>query len=130
MTETSQTASTGARSGPFAAAGPLIVSAANPRYFAVASANRANQPIVYLTGSHIWNNLHDGMGPDRNCVDAPEPFDFDAYLDFLNDHGHNFIRLWRKVADKLIVERMGTINFSAPFIAARPAVLYLKHVGQ
>jgi len=31
----------------------------NPRYFTVASdEGRA----VYLTGSHIWNNLHDGMG--------------------------------------------------------------------
>lgn len=98
MTETSQTGETtpsGALTGPFAAAGPLIVSAANPRYFAVASANSANQPVVYLTGSHIWNNLQDGMGPGLNCADTPEPFNFDNYLDFLNDHGHNFIRLWR-----------------------------------
>ena len=44
---------------------------------------------VYLTGSHTWNNLVD-MG---RATRRP-PFDFDAYLDFLEPHGHNFIRLW------------------------------------
>jgi hypothetical protein len=75
-----------------AAAGPLVVSEANPRYFAVASGDGA---VVYLTGSHIWNNFHDGMGPGSGCADTPEQFDCDAYLGFLQDHGHNFIRLWR-----------------------------------
>jgi hypothetical protein len=50
---------------------------------------------VYLTGSHVNNNLHDGLGFGRECPDAPEVFDFDAYLDFLAAHGHNFARLWR-----------------------------------
>src|SRR3712207_7249271 len=31
----------------------------------------------------------------RECADAPERNDYDAYLRFLKDHGHNFIRLWR-----------------------------------
>jgi hypothetical protein len=31
------------------------------------------------------------MGP----TDPPAPFDFTAYLDFLDRHHHNFIRLWR-----------------------------------
>jgi hypothetical protein len=44
------------------APGPLVVSDANPRYFTVAS---GDGPAVYLTGSHIWNNFHDGMGPAR-----------------------------------------------------------------
>src|SRR5918995_1581911 len=44
------------------AAGPLVVSAANPRYFAVAS-DPDDGRVVYLTGSHIWNNFHDGVGP-------------------------------------------------------------------
>lgn len=65
-----------------AAAGPLVVSSANPRYFTVRSANAADQRAVYLTGSHIWNNLHDGMGPGAGCADRPEPFDFDGYLTF------------------------------------------------
>jgi hypothetical protein len=74
------------------ARGPLGVAAANPRYFTVAS-NQSKA--VYLTGSHIWNNLHDGMGPGAGCAEAPEPLDYDAYLDFLAEHGHNFVRLWR-----------------------------------
>ena len=41
----------------------LQVSAANPRYFTAAAGDTADQKAVYLTGSHIWNNLHDGMGP-------------------------------------------------------------------
>src|SRR6266545_3479352 len=74
------------------APGPLTVSPANPRYFTVAG---TDGPAVYLTGSHIWNNLHDGLGPGRSCVDPPERNDFPAYLDFLTAHAHNFIRLWR-----------------------------------
>jgi hypothetical protein len=74
------------------APGPLVVSDANPRYFTVASGDGT---AVYLTGSHIWNNFHDGMGPGSGCADIPEQLDYDAYLEFLHDHGHNFIRLWR-----------------------------------
>jgi hypothetical protein len=77
---------------PAGAAGPLIVSAANPRYFTVASDTRR---AVYLTGSHIWNNLHDGMGPGAACTETAEQLDFGEYLDFLEAHDHNFVRLWR-----------------------------------
>src|SRR5262245_32160320 len=66
------------------ARGPLRAHPDNPRYFA----DRTGKP-VYLTGAHTWNNLID-MGPS----DPPERFDYDAYLDFLQQHGHNFIRLW------------------------------------
>ena len=66
------------------ARGPLRVHPDNPRYFTDGSGKA-----VYLTGAHTWNNLVD-MGPS----DPPERFDFDAYLDFLDSHGHNFIRLW------------------------------------
>ena len=76
-------------------AGPLVVSPSNPRYFTVAGTDPAEEKAIYLTGSHIWNNFHDGMGQGAQCADTPEPFDFQAYLDFLKDHGHNFIRLWR-----------------------------------
>jgi Family of unknown function (DUF6298) len=74
------------------ARGPLVVSTANPRYFTVASNQRK---AVYLTGSHIWNNLHDGMGPGAACAEPPERLDYRAYLDFRAEHGPNFIRLWR-----------------------------------
>jgi hypothetical protein len=77
------------------ALGPLVVSQANPRYFTVASSEAAEERAVYLTGSHIWNNFHDGMGPGPDCGEAPEAVDFDAYLKFLKEHNHNFIRLWR-----------------------------------
>ena len=78
---------------PRSAPGPLVVLAANPRYFTVAGDR--DERAVYLTGSHIWNNLHDGMGPGEACSDEPERMDFGEYLDFLEERGHNFIRLWR-----------------------------------
>lgn len=64
--------------------GLLRVHPTNSRYFTDDSGNA-----IYLTGSHMWNNLID-MGKD----DPPEPLDFNAYLDFLQKYGHNFIRLW------------------------------------
>src|SRR2546422_9440610 len=82
----------GQRPGP--APGPLVVSRTNPRYFEVASGAAAHRA-VYLTGSHVWNNFHDGMGPGAACTETPEPFDYPAYRRFLKDHGLNFIRLWR-----------------------------------
>jgi hypothetical protein len=75
--------------------GPLVVSRTNPRYFAVAHAEGAQENLVYLTGSHVNNNFHDGLGPGHDCPDDPERFDFDAYLDLLSERGHNFIRFWR-----------------------------------
>ena len=67
-----------------AAPGPLRVCPENPRYFAD-PAGKA----VFLAGSHTWGNLAD-MGK----TDPPPAFDFDAYLDFLVRHHHNFFRLW------------------------------------
>ena len=74
------------------AVGPLVVSKSNPRYFTVDS---REDRLVYLTGSHVNNNLHDGLGFGSECPAEPERFDFGDYLDFLEAHGHNFIRLWR-----------------------------------
>jgi hypothetical protein len=84
---------TGPLSGPDAAAGPLVVSAANPRYFTVGSGGAADRKVVYLTGSHVWNNFHDGLGPGATCGAEENPYS--AYLELLRDHGHNVIRLWR-----------------------------------
>lgn len=67
------------------ATGPLRVHPTNPRYFTDGS-GRA----IYLTGSHPWNTIQD-MG----ITQPPPAFDFDAFLDFLEKHGHNFVRLWR-----------------------------------
>jgi len=62
----------------------LQVSAVNPRYFADASGR-----VVYLTGSHYWKNVQ-----DNGTTDPPAAFDNAAYLDFLQQHNHNFTRLW------------------------------------
>ena len=69
---------------PSRATGPLRVHPTNPRYFTDGSGQA-----IYLTGSHTWNNL-----VDMDKADPPTPFDFEAYLDFLDRYGHNFIRLW------------------------------------
>jgi len=66
------------------ATGPLRPHPANPRWFADPT-GRA----VVLVGSHTWQNLQDS--------DIHEPvsrFDYDAYLDFLEERNHNFFRLW------------------------------------
>ncbi len=68
-----------ANSAPLLTRGPLKVSKANPRYFA-----DADDRVVYLTGSHYWENFQD----------VTEPFDYEAYLDRLTALHHNFIRLW------------------------------------
>ena len=75
------------------AIGPLVVSKSNPRFFTIAS--NPDGKAIYLTGSHIWNNFHDGMGPGSECAEISEQFDYEAYLKFLKERGHNFIRLWR-----------------------------------
>jgi Family of unknown function (DUF6298) len=67
------------------AGGPLRVDPQNPRYFTDDSGQA-----IYLTGSHTWCNFE-----DCGSTDPPPPFDFEAYLDFLQRHHHNFIRLWR-----------------------------------
>ncbi len=86
--------------------GPLRVHPKNPRYFADAQ-GRA----VYVAGSHTWSNLQD-MG----LSDPPPPFDFDAYLNFLQRHNHNFIRLWRWEAPRY---RYRQTSFCAPHPWAR-----------
>lgn len=64
-------------------AGPLRPHERNPRYF-TDDTRRA----VYLTGSHTWATLH-----DRQLEETPK-FDYDEWLDFMVDHGHNFLRMW------------------------------------
>jgi hypothetical protein len=64
--------------------GPLRVHADNPCWFA-----RPDGQAVWLTGSHTWANFQ-----ERGVEGQTPNFDYEAYLDFLQRHGHNFIRLW------------------------------------
>jgi hypothetical protein len=64
--------------------GPLRVCSENRRYFTDDSGRG-----IYLTGSHTWASLKD-LGKS----DPPAPFDYDAYLDLLQDRHHNFMRMW------------------------------------
>ena len=80
------------------ASGPLRHSIAASPYF-----TNSNGKAVYLTGSHVWNNLQD-IEPPLRMDDSgkwlePEPtatlkFDFANYLRFLKKENHDFIRLW------------------------------------
>lgn len=63
---------------------PLRVHSQNPRYFGDGSGK-----VIYLTGSHTWNNQLD-MG----LTDPPEPFDYIKYLNWMAKYDHNFMRLW------------------------------------
>ena len=85
------------------ASGPLKVHPDNPRYFADAT----GRP-VYLTGAHTWSNFKD-MGK----TDPPPPFDFDAYLNFLQQHNHNFIRLWTWELTTYTYD--GKLTYAQPF---------------
>lgn len=66
------------------AKGPLRAHPDNPRYFTDGTGKA-----VYLTGSHTWNTLQD-WGTDGTV----RPLDFDAFVNFLKTHGHNFTLLW------------------------------------
>ncbi|RPJ25157.1 MAG: hypothetical protein EHM35_15755, partial [Planctomycetaceae bacterium] len=74
--------------GATPAAGPLRVGTVNPRYFV----DPDGRP-VYLTGSHTWQSLQDGILSGYTVV--TQPFDYVGYLDLLQKNHHNFIRLWR-----------------------------------
>jgi hypothetical protein len=64
--------------------GPLRVHPDNPRYFM----DSEGRP-VYLAGSHVWNNFIDwGQG------NPPPQFDHQAFIDWLKQKNHNFVRGW------------------------------------
>jgi hypothetical protein len=92
--------------------GRLSVLPGNSRYFTDATGRRA----VYLTGSHTWNNFQ-----DWGLTDPPRTFDYAAYLDFLERHGHNFIRLyvWEQAAWFPGTEKKVTIS-PLPYLRTGP----------
>lgn len=94
------------------ARGPLRLLNSNPRYFTDGSGKA-----VYLAGSHNWRNFQDNGHrlTSAEGQDPPPVFDFDAYLDFLAAHHHNFFRLWRWEAPKWAdVQPAGAIKYCQP----------------
>ncbi len=89
--------------GATSAMGPLKAHPDNPRYFADGTGKA-----IYLVGSHTWSNMKD-MGK----TDPPTPFDFDAYLDFMQQYNHNFIRLWTWELSKYAYNE--SITYAQPF---------------
>ncbi|MDN3510713.1 MAG: DUF6298 domain-containing protein [Candidatus Jettenia sp.] len=85
--------------------GSLKVHPSNPRYFTDESGKA-----IYLTGSHTWNNFK-----DIGTTNPPQPFDYEAYLDFLQQYNHNFIRLWTWELAKHKYKSEGIRKRSAPF---------------
>jgi len=65
-------------------AGPLAASE-NPNYFRDASG-----AVLILNGSQTWNTLQ-----DWGSNGSPQTLDFNAFVNFLTAHGHNFTLLWR-----------------------------------
>jgi hypothetical protein len=63
--------------------GPLVVSG-NPNYF-----KDANGAVLILNGSQTWNTFQD-WGSNGSL----ETLDFNAYVNFLTAHEHNFTLLW------------------------------------
>ena len=64
-------------------AGPLVASA-NPNYF-----KDANGSVLILNGSQTWNTFQD-WGSNGHL----ETLDFNYFVKFLREHGHNFTLLW------------------------------------
>jgi len=86
------------------AMGPLRVHPSNPRYFTDDSGKA-----IYVTGSHTWTNLEDIW-----ITDPPRVFDYTAYLDFMQQHNHNFMRMWRGEHPKYRYSSFPTFAYSNP----------------
>ena len=66
--------------------GPLRIDPDNPRYF-----TDGDGKAILLAGSHTWASLQ-----DYGYAEPIPAFDYQAYLDFLEAHNHNFFRLWNQ----------------------------------
>jgi len=72
------------------ALGPLRVHPTNPRYFSDGSGKA-----VYLVGSHHWDNFQRWFeGEAQQGMKAGYLGRFADYLDVLEKHQHNLVRLW------------------------------------
>ena len=66
------------------AEGPLKIHPKNPRYVADHDGNA-----IFLTGSHTWAAFQ-----ERGVEGETPDFGYEEYLEFLERHDHNFMRLW------------------------------------
>src|SRR5262245_35614581 len=64
--------------------GPLKVNRSNKRYF-TDDGRRA----IYLSGSHTWANFQDISTNESRVL-----FNYEAYLAFMQEYHHNFMRMW------------------------------------
>ena len=64
--------------------GVLRKSRRNPRYFEDGSGR-----VILLTGSHTWANLQEVR------LEGRPAFDYVEYLDMMERHEHNFMRMWQ-----------------------------------
>ena len=97
---------TGASAQP--ARGPLRILKSNPCFFTDGTGKA-----VYLAGTHNWNNFQD-TGHRSGSGDPPPALDFNAYLDFLQAHNHNFFRLWRWEVPKWTDDDPPGIKYAQP----------------
>ena len=63
---------------------PLAACRDNPMWFADCSGKA-----IYLAGSHTW-----ACRQERGVAGQTPDFDYACYLDFMQGHGHNFLRFW------------------------------------
>lgn len=100
---------------PAPATGPLKPHPTNPRYFADGSGKA-----IYLTGSHTWDTFqihHKGLVSPGHGPRG-RPASFTEYLDVLERHHHNFIRLW--VADTAWSPAMNDFIEPQPYVRTGP----------
>lgn len=88
--------------------GTLKPSAKNPRYF-----TDRTEKAIYLTGSHVWNNLQDWGGTMPN-------FNYTDYLDLLKAKNHNFIRLW--MVGECTIKGEGSLINPMPWVRTGPGL--------
>jgi hypothetical protein len=87
------------------------VSPINPRYF-----TNATGRAVYLTGSHTWSNFQDG-----GITDPPKVFTWIAYLEMLQAHHLNIIKVWRFEQAKFSSETPGDFYLEpSPYLRPGP----------
>jgi hypothetical protein len=77
--------SCGRFAGATLARGLLRIHGENPCYFTDGSGKA-----TFLAGSHTWANFQ-----ERGVEGQTPDFDYEEYLDFMEGHGHNFVRMWR-----------------------------------